>query len=36
METLEKTTYRSLRGVENLNASEAATVDVAQKLKDIW
>ncbi len=36
METLEKTIYRSLRGVENLNASEAATVDVAQKLKDMW
>ncbi len=36
METVEKVTYRSLRGVENLQANEAATVDVAAKLKDMW
>jgi DNA helicase-2/ATP-dependent DNA helicase PcrA len=36
METVEKTSYRSLRGVENLQASDEATVDVASKLKDMW
>jgi DNA helicase-2/ATP-dependent DNA helicase PcrA len=36
METLESTTYRSLRAVDSLRASENATVDVAQKLKDMW
>lgn len=36
METLEKTSYRSLQGVENLQASDSASVDVAARLKDMW
>ncbi len=36
METLEKTSYRSLRGVENLQASDSDTVDVAARLKEMW
>ena len=36
METLENTTYRSLRGVDSLRTTEAATVNVAQTLKDMW
>ena len=36
METLESTTFRSLRGVDNLRANENATVNVAQSLKDMW
>jgi len=36
METLENTTYRSLRGVDHLRAADAATVNVAQSLKDMW
>jgi DNA helicase II / ATP-dependent DNA helicase PcrA len=36
LDTFEKSTYRSLRGVENLRAGEDATVDVAAQLKDMW
>jgi len=36
METLESTAYRSLRGIDNLRAGDNATIDVAQKLKDMW
>jgi DNA helicase-2/ATP-dependent DNA helicase PcrA len=32
----ERTTYRSLRGVENLRAEDEAKVDVAQQLKEMW
>jgi len=32
----ERTTFRSLRGVETLRASEAATVDVVAQLKEMW
>jgi DNA helicase II / ATP-dependent DNA helicase PcrA len=36
LETFEKTTYRSLSGAESLRAGEAATVDVAAELKEMW
>ncbi|MBS0613170.1 MAG: ATP-dependent helicase, partial [Proteobacteria bacterium] len=36
METLEQSGYRSLRGVENLQAADSATVDLGAKLKDMW
>jgi len=36
METLEQSGYRSMRGVENLQAADSATVDVGAKLKDMW
>ena len=36
METLERTAYRSLRGVDNLRSNEEATVNVAQQLKEMW
>ena len=32
----EQTTYRSQHGVENLRAVDAATVDVAAQLKEMW
>jgi DNA helicase II / ATP-dependent DNA helicase PcrA len=32
----ERTTFRSLHGVESLRASEAATVDVVAQLKEMW
>jgi DNA helicase-2/ATP-dependent DNA helicase PcrA len=32
----ERTTYRSLRGVESLNAEGAASVDVSAQLKEMW
>jgi DNA helicase-2/ATP-dependent DNA helicase PcrA len=32
----EQTTFRSQRGVENLRAVDAATVDVAAQLKEMW
>ena len=32
----ERTTFRSLRGVETLRAEEAATVDVVAQLKEMW
>jgi DNA helicase-2/ATP-dependent DNA helicase PcrA len=32
----ERTTYRSLRGVESLNTEAAATVDVVAQLKEMW
>jgi len=36
LETLDRATYRSLRGAESLRAGEAATVDVASQLKEMW
>jgi DNA helicase-2/ATP-dependent DNA helicase PcrA len=36
LECFERTNYRSIRGVESLRATEAATVDVGAKLKDMW
>ena len=36
LECFERTNYRSIRGVESLRATEAATVDVGSKLKDMW
>jgi DNA helicase-2/ATP-dependent DNA helicase PcrA len=36
LEFFERTTYRSVRGIESLRATEAATVDVGAKLKDMW
>ena len=36
LDTFEKTTYRSLSGAESLRAGEAATVDVAAELKEMW
>jgi DNA helicase-2/ATP-dependent DNA helicase PcrA len=32
----ERTTFRSMRGVESLRAEEAATVDVVAQLKEMW
>jgi DNA helicase II / ATP-dependent DNA helicase PcrA len=32
----ERTAFRSIRGVNNLRAGEAATVDVASQLKEMW
>jgi hypothetical protein len=32
----EQTTFRSQRGVENLRAVDAAAVDVAAQLKEMW
>jgi len=32
----EQTTFRSQRGIESLRAVEAATVDVAAQLKEMW
>jgi DNA helicase-2/ATP-dependent DNA helicase PcrA len=34
--SLEQTTFRSQRGVENLRAVDAASVDVAAQLKEMW
>jgi DNA helicase-2/ATP-dependent DNA helicase PcrA len=36
LDTFEKATFRSLRGVENLRAGEDAKVDIAAQLKDMW
>jgi DNA helicase II / ATP-dependent DNA helicase PcrA len=36
MDFLERTTFRSLHGVESLRAEEAATVDVVAQLKEMW
>jgi ATP-dependent DNA helicase UvrD/PcrA len=36
LECFERTNYRSMRGVENLQAAEAATVNVVAELKEMW
>jgi DNA helicase-2/ATP-dependent DNA helicase PcrA len=36
LECCERMTFRSLRGADNLRAGEAATVDVASQLKEMW
>ncbi len=36
LESCERTTFHSVRGVDNLRAGEAATVDVASHLKEMW
>jgi DNA helicase-2/ATP-dependent DNA helicase PcrA len=36
LDCCERTTFRSLRGVDNLRAGEATTVDVASHLKEMW
>lgn len=36
LDTFERTTFRSMRTVDSLRAEEAATVDVASQLKDMW
>ncbi len=36
LDCFERTTYRSVRGIETLQASGAATVDVVQTLKEMW
>jgi DNA helicase-2/ATP-dependent DNA helicase PcrA len=36
LECCERTTFRSMRGIDNLRAGEAATVDVASHLKEMW
>ncbi len=36
LDCFERTTFRSLRGVESLGESEAATVDVVAQLKEMW
>jgi DNA helicase-2/ATP-dependent DNA helicase PcrA len=36
MSCFDKTTFRSQRGVENLRAVDAETVDVAAQLKEMW
>ncbi len=36
LDCFERTTFRSLRGVESLGEGEAATVDVVAQLKEMW
>jgi DNA helicase II / ATP-dependent DNA helicase PcrA len=36
METCERTTFRSVHGVESLRAGDAASVDVVAQLKEMW
>ncbi len=36
LDCFERTTFRSLRGVESLGEAEAATVDVVAQLKEMW
>jgi DNA helicase-2/ATP-dependent DNA helicase PcrA len=36
LDSFERTTFRSLRSVDSLRAGEAATVDVAAQLKEMW
>ncbi len=36
MDTLEKSSYRSAAGADNLRGAEAASVDVASQLKQMW
>src|ERR1700738_3786198 len=36
LESWEQTTFRSQRGIENLRAVDAASVDVAAQLKEMW
>ncbi len=36
LDCCERTTFRSIRGVNNLRAGEAATVDAASQLKEMW
>ncbi len=36
LEAFDKTTYRSLQGAASLRAEDAASVDVASALKEMW
>jgi DNA helicase II / ATP-dependent DNA helicase PcrA len=36
LDCFERSTYRSMRGVDNLRGGDGTTVDVASALKDMW